>query len=179
MLTSSITPAAAETTKWYNRSSGLSGHLCPIRSRHLLEFLEIVRWESVPRGPFNRTWKRSSHLFSQPDWLPLGLRGWCGSSVQLKNGRLEVLELVVLFLLKTETSTFSFSLNIMTKLRKTREAAISKLFLDRLFSNLKELLLFKTFIAFFLAFTSVLLVFLLLTGFCYLIINNNNSKLVQ
>ena len=24
--------------------------LCPIRSRHLLEFLEMVRWESVPRG---------------------------------------------------------------------------------------------------------------------------------
>ena len=42
--------------------------LCPIRSRHPLEFLEIVR------GAFARTWKLSSHLFSRPDWLPLGLR---------------------------------------------------------------------------------------------------------
>ena len=50
--------------------------LCPIRSRHLLEFLEIVRWESVPRGSFARTWKLSSRLFSRSDWLPLGLRGW-------------------------------------------------------------------------------------------------------
>ena len=43
--------------------------LCPIRSRHPLEFLEIVR------GSFARTWKLSSHLFSRPDRLPLGLRG--------------------------------------------------------------------------------------------------------
>ena len=50
--------------------------LCPIRSRHPLEFLEIVRWESVPRGSFARSWKLSSHLFTRPDWLPLGLRGW-------------------------------------------------------------------------------------------------------
>ena len=50
--------------------------LCPISSRHLLEFLEIVRWESVPRGSFARTWKLSSRLSSRPDWLPLGLRGW-------------------------------------------------------------------------------------------------------
>ena len=49
--------------------------LCPIRSRHPLEFLEMVRWESVPRGSFALTWKLSSRLFSRPDWLPLGLRG--------------------------------------------------------------------------------------------------------
>ena len=49
--------------------------LCPIRSRHPLEFLEIVRLESVPRGSFARTWKLSSRLFSRPDWLPLGLQG--------------------------------------------------------------------------------------------------------
>ena len=49
--------------------------LCPIRSRHPLEFLEIFRWESVPRGSFARTWKLSSRLFSRPDWLPLCLRG--------------------------------------------------------------------------------------------------------
>ena len=39
--------------------------LCPIRSRHLLEFLEMVRWQSVPRGSFARTWKLSSRLFSR------------------------------------------------------------------------------------------------------------------
>ena len=50
--------------------------LCPIRSRHPLEFLEMVRWESVPRGSSALTWKLSSRLFSRPDWLPLGLRGW-------------------------------------------------------------------------------------------------------
>ena len=49
--------------------------LCPFRSRYPLEFLEIVGWESVPRDSFAPTWKRSSHLFSRPDWLPLGLRG--------------------------------------------------------------------------------------------------------
>ena len=49
--------------------------LCPIRSQHPLEFSEMVRWESVPRGSFALTWKLSSRLFSRPDWLPLGLRG--------------------------------------------------------------------------------------------------------
>ena len=33
--------------------------LCPIRSRHPLEFLEMVRWESVPRGSSALTWKFS------------------------------------------------------------------------------------------------------------------------
>ena len=41
--------------------------LCPIRSRHRLEFLEMVPWESVPRGSFARTWKLSFRLFSRPD----------------------------------------------------------------------------------------------------------------
>ena len=50
--------------------------LCPIRSRHPLEFLETVRWESVPRSSIACTWKLSSRLFSRPDWLPMGLRGW-------------------------------------------------------------------------------------------------------
>ena len=50
-------------------------------SQHLLEFLETVRWESVPRGSFARTWKLSSRLFSQPEWLPLGLRGWLMAGV--------------------------------------------------------------------------------------------------
>ena len=46
--------------------------LCPIRSRHPLEFLEIVWWESVPRGSSALL----SHLFSRPDWLHLGVRRW-------------------------------------------------------------------------------------------------------
>ena len=49
--------------------------LCPIRSRHPLEFLEMVRWKSVPTGSFALTWKLSSRLFSQLDGLSLGLRG--------------------------------------------------------------------------------------------------------
>ena len=51
--------------------------LCPIRSRHLLiEFLEMVPWESVPRGSSTCAWKLVLCLFSWPDWLPMGLWGW-------------------------------------------------------------------------------------------------------
>ena len=50
--------------------------LGPIRSRHPLEVLEMVWWESVSRGSFARTWKLLSRLFSWPDWLLLGLQGW-------------------------------------------------------------------------------------------------------
>ena len=32
--------------------------------------------EHPRRGSFVRNWKLSSRLFSRPDWLPLGLRGW-------------------------------------------------------------------------------------------------------
>ena len=49
--------------------------LYPIRSRHPLEFVEMVRWESVPRGSSALTWKLLSRLFSRADWLPQGLRG--------------------------------------------------------------------------------------------------------
>ena len=56
--------------------------LCPIRSRHPLEFLEMVRRELVPRGSFARTRKLSFHLFSRPDRLPLGLRGWVPSNLK-------------------------------------------------------------------------------------------------
>jgi len=38
--------------------------------------LEMVQWESVPRGSSARAWKLSSRLFSRPDWLHLGLWGW-------------------------------------------------------------------------------------------------------
>ena len=55
-----------------------------IRSWHLLEFLEMVGWESVPRGSSAHTWKLSSRLFSQADWLPLGLRGCSCSNLVLK-----------------------------------------------------------------------------------------------
>ena len=71
------------------------------------------------------------------------------------------------------SSTSSFSLNIMTKLRTTREDAISEPFLDRqLFLIWMELLLLKTFIAFFPAFT-LFFAFLLLVGFCYLMQDQN------
>ena len=65
--------------------------LCPIRSRHPLEFSEIARWESVPRGFFARTWKLSSRLLSRRDWLPLGLRGWiqrCGRQQERQKNNL-------------------------------------------------------------------------------------------
>ena len=71
------------------RNCSLIGHnntkhfLCPIRSRHPLEFLKIARWESVPRGSFARTCKLSSRLFSPPDWLSLGLRGWMGPKLSV------------------------------------------------------------------------------------------------
>ena len=57
--------------------------LCQIRSRHPLEFLETVRWESVPRGSFARTWKLSSRLFSRPDW---GCRHLSNSLLKQGNG---------------------------------------------------------------------------------------------
>ena len=72
-------PSCTNSRKELTRNCSPIGHnntkhfLCPIRSRYPLEFLEIVRWESVPRGSFARTWKLSSRLFSRPDWLPLGL----------------------------------------------------------------------------------------------------------
>ena len=75
-------PSCTNSRKELRRNCSPIGHnntkhfLCPIRSRHLLEFLEIVRWESVPRGSSTLTWKLSSHFFSRPNWLPLGLKGW-------------------------------------------------------------------------------------------------------
>ena len=33
-------------------------------------------WYITWKSSFARTWKRSSRLFSRPDWPPLGLRGW-------------------------------------------------------------------------------------------------------
>ena len=47
--------------------------LCPIRSQHSLDRLEMVRWELVPRGSSACAWKLSSRLFSRLDLLPLGL----------------------------------------------------------------------------------------------------------
>ena len=41
--------------------------LCPIRSQHSLDRLEMVRWESVPRGSSAHAWKLSSRLLTRPD----------------------------------------------------------------------------------------------------------------
>ena len=46
-----------------------------IKSQHSLDRLEMIRWESVPRGFSACAWKLSSSLFSRPHWPPLGLRG--------------------------------------------------------------------------------------------------------
>ena len=65
--------------------------LCPIRSQHSLDRLEMVRWESVHKGSSARAWKLSSGLFSRPDWLPLGLRGcasrWFTSNQMVPNAK--------------------------------------------------------------------------------------------
>ena len=70
--------------------------LCPIRSQHSLDRLEMIRYkESVTRGSSARAWILSSRLFSRP----LGLRGcikmckrtnlcdngkkWCGKYIIL------------------------------------------------------------------------------------------------
>ena len=45
--------------------------LCPIRGQHSLDRLEMVRWESVPRGSSACAWKLSSRLFSRPTDRPL------------------------------------------------------------------------------------------------------------
>ena len=82
-------PSCTNSPKELRRNCSPIGHhntkhfLCSIRNRHPLEFLEIVRWESVPRGSFTRKKKHKKHSsrpFSRPDWLPLGLRGWTTSS---------------------------------------------------------------------------------------------------
>ena len=54
----------------------LTGHnntkhfLCLIRSLHLLEFLEMVRWESVPRGSSALTWKLRRAFSPNPSDCP-------------------------------------------------------------------------------------------------------------
>ena len=84
----------------HERNSDWIGHnntkhfLCPIRSWHPLEFLEISRWESEPRGSFTRTWKLSSRPFSRPDWLSLGLQGW----ITVKPAKLWALEILIIVL---------------------------------------------------------------------------------
>ena len=56
--------------------------LCPIRSQHSLDRLEMVWWDSVFRGSSACAWKLSSRLFSRPEWLPLGLRGCTSASLK-------------------------------------------------------------------------------------------------
>ena len=57
-------------------SSIIQSILCPIRSQHSLDRLEMVQWESVTRGSSAPAWKRSLSILCRPDWLPLGVRGW-------------------------------------------------------------------------------------------------------
>ena len=79
---SSQQPSCTNSQKEVRRCCSPIGHnnakrvWRPIRSQYSLDRLEMVRWESVPRGSSARAWKLSSRLFSRPDWLPLGLRGW-------------------------------------------------------------------------------------------------------
>ena len=72
----------------------------------------------------------------------------------------------------------SFSLTIMTKSCKIREAAISELFLDRLFSNLDEVTVIQDFYSILPSFHIVLCI-PLISWFLLLDHKNNNSKLVQ
>ena len=73
----------------------------------------------------------------------------------------------------------SFSLSIMTKSRKIREAAISEPFLDRLFSNLDGVTVSQDFYSILPSFHIVLCIPLISTWFLLLDHNNNNSKQVQ
>ena len=73
----------------------------------------------------------------------------------------------------------SFSLSIMTKSRKIREAAISEPFLDRLFSNLHGVTVSQDFYSILPSFHIVLCIPLISTWFLLLDHNNNNSKQVQ
>ena len=76
------TPSCTNSREELRRSCSPIGHnntkrlLCPIRSQHSLDRLDMVRWESVSRGSSARAWNISSRLFSRPNWLRLGLRGW-------------------------------------------------------------------------------------------------------
>ena len=59
--------------------------LCSISSQYSLDSLEMVRWESAPRGFSSWAWKLSSPLFSRPDWPPLGLRAEMDSNVLINH----------------------------------------------------------------------------------------------
>ena len=62
------------TPKELRRNCSPIGHnntkhfLCPIRSQHPLDCLEMVRWESVPRGrdPFNQNFRK---FRSKTQWI--------------------------------------------------------------------------------------------------------------
>ena len=74
--------SCTNSRKELRRCCSLIGHnntkhfLCPIRSQHLLDCLEMVQWESETRGFSACAWKLLSCLFSRCDWPPLGLPGW-------------------------------------------------------------------------------------------------------
>ena len=79
---SSQYPSCTNSRKELRRCCSPIGHnnrkhfLCPIRSQHSLDRLEMVRWESVTQGLFRLYLKTFVAPFLPPDWLPLGLRGW-------------------------------------------------------------------------------------------------------
>ena len=70
-------PSCTNSPKELGRNCSPIGHhntkhfLCSIRNRHPLEFLEIVRWESVPRGSFTR--KKKTQKTFVPPFLPTRL----------------------------------------------------------------------------------------------------------
>ena len=59
--------------------------MCPIRSKHSLDRLEMVRRESVPRGSSAQAWKLSSRLLTRPDWLAPGSPRMFGSGRAVNN----------------------------------------------------------------------------------------------
>ena len=65
---------------------------CLLPSQNVkLGFSRVVvqLWESVPRSSFARTWKLSCRLFSRPDWLPQGLRGWASVCRRRRRRRMQ------------------------------------------------------------------------------------------
>ena len=57
--------------------------LCGSCTKEIHAVRKLSVWYLVPRGSFARTSKLSSHPFSRPDWLPLGLRGWLLFTIKL------------------------------------------------------------------------------------------------
>ena len=89
-------PSCTISRKELRRCCSPIGHnntkhfLCPIRSQHSLDRLEMVRWESVPRGFSACAWKLSSRLFSRPTdcpWVSEDVIGTVENASKRKCGR--------------------------------------------------------------------------------------------